>query len=102
MTPSQRRPLRLAPLPLLLLVSLALGGCSRDKVHIESETSWEGAINDQIQIVGYGNKTFEIHGKLGCVVVRKNLPDTLLLRLRINDRPGVETRAPLGVLQQCK
>ncbi len=92
----------LARLGLALAVASFVAGCKRDEVHVESNTFWEGSINNRITISGYGDKTYEIHGTLGCVKVVKQRPDSLYLRLRINDRPGEATSAPLGSLFQCK
>ena len=87
----------------LLLAALVLvPGCKRNKVHVESNTYWDGLINGNIHIGGLGNKTYEIHGRLGCVTVQKARPDTLYLRLQINDGLKEETRAPTGVIYQCK
>ena len=89
---------------LLLLATFALlaSGCSRDLVEIQSNTFWEGTINNNISIFGQGNKTYEIHGKLGCVTVRKTYADTLLLRLKVTGKQMQETTRPNGTLIICK
>ena len=81
---------------------LLLAGCSHDVIHIESNTVWEGSVNNSIAFSGRGDATYEMHGKLGCVLLSKSLPDSLYLRMRINTKPWEETTAPLGVLYQCK
>ena len=94
-----------APAPrtwaLLALAAALAAGCSRDVVHVESNTYWSGTINGNIIISGSGNMDYEMHGKLGCVEVSKSRLDTLYLRLHLNDRPPVETREPGGTVTQC-
>jgi len=87
---------------LLIACAFAAAGCRRDVVHVKSNTFWDGTINGNIGISGFGDKDYEIHGKLGCVQVQKQLGDTLYLRLRLNDGPEEETRAAMGVIYQCK
>ena len=81
---------------------LLLAGCSHDVIHIESNTVWEGVVNNSITFSGRGDATYEMHGKLGCVLMQKTLPDTLYLRMRINTKPWEETTAPGGAIYQCK
>ncbi len=99
-----KNPMRRAlPLAALLLAAAALvTGCKRDQVHVRSNTFWDGTINGTIHISAFGDKDYEIHGKLGCVTVQKQLGDTLYLRLRLNDGVEEETRAPMGVIYQCR
>jgi hypothetical protein len=87
---------------IVTVAGLSLAGCRHDQIHIESNTTWEGSVNNQINFSGRGDATYEMHGKLGCVLIQKSLPDSLYLRMRINDRPWEETRAPLGTIYQCK
>jgi hypothetical protein len=96
--PRSRTDLALAAAAALLL----LAGCSHDVIHIESNTVWTGLVNNSISFSGRGDATYEMHGKLGCVLVQKSLPDSLYLRLRINTKPWQETTEPAGVLYQCK
>jgi len=84
------------------LAGLALAGCKHDQIHIESNTFWEGSANNTLTFSGRGDATYEMHGKLGCVLVQKSLPDTLYLRVRINDGPWEETKAPSGSIYECK
>ena len=98
--PSRARRALAAALAAVALLLLA--GCSHDVIHIESNTVWEGAVNNSITFSGRGDATYEMHGKLGCVLLQKTLPDTLYLRMRINTKPWEETRAPSGVIYQCK
>jgi len=93
---------RRAALALAAFFALLAAGCSRDKVEIQSNTFWEGTINSYIRIYGSGNKTYEIHGKLGCVTVSKTYADTLYLRLRVTGKQMQETTRPLGTLIICK
>jgi len=89
-------------LAVLAATVLLLAGCSHDEIHIQSNTVWEGTVNNTINFSGRGDATYEMHGKLGCVLVQKSLPDTLYLRLRINNGQWEETRAPAGAIYQCK
>ena len=93
---------RIVALMLAAAAALMLTGCSRDMVRIESNTFWDGVINNNIRIYGQGNRTYEIHGKLGCVTVQKTYLDTLYLRLQISGQPMEQTTAPLGTIIQCK
>lgn len=81
---------------------LLLAGCKHDEIHIQSNTVWEGKVNNVITFSGRGDATYEMHGKLGCVLVQKSLPDSLYLRVRINDGRWEETTEPSGAVYECK
>ena len=84
------------------VAGLVLTGCKHDQIHIQSNTVWDGQVNNQINFSGRGDATYEMHGKLGCVQVTKALPDSLYLRMRINDGRWQETTEPSGTLYECK
>lgn len=91
------------PILLVLMCLLLLGatGCSRRyKVHIESNTCWDGLFNNEQGVYGCGNSTYKVIGKLGCVRVQKNTTMGYL-RVRIENQPWAETADSFGVVQVC-
>jgi hypothetical protein len=87
---------------LCAVAGLMLAGCKHDQIHIQSNTAWSGTVNNSINFSGRGDATYEMHGKLSCVQVTKALPDTLYLRVRINDNRWEETTQPGGTIFECK
>lgn len=99
---------RIPVLLLLLGATLALGallasgGCSkRYRIQIESDTCWDGVIDEGQTIFDCGNASYKVIGALSCVRVQKKT-DNGYVRVRIDSGPWAETSAPLGVVQVCR
>ncbi|MFN8589586.1 MAG: hypothetical protein U0704_17500 [Candidatus Eisenbacteria bacterium] len=93
---------KLALLILLALVTIAsTTGCSkRYRVEIQSDTCWDGLVNNDQSIYGCGNSSYKVIGKLSCVKIQKRTNDGYI-RVRIDGRAWSEETAPLGVVQVC-
>ena len=88
-------------LVLLAALLLAATGCSkRHKVEVQSDTCWDGLINNDQHINYCGNATFKVIGDLQCVKVQKQTINGVL-RVRIDGRPWAETTEPNGLVQVC-
>lgn len=90
----------------LLLVCAALllvagTGCSkRYKVEIQSDTCWDGLVNNDQNISGCGNSSYKVIGTLACVRIQKRTVNGYI-RVRIDGRAWSEETAALGVVQVC-
>ena len=90
---------------LLLLMACTLlvasTGCSkRYKVEIQSDTCWDGLVNNDQNITGCGNSSYKVIGTLGCVRIQKRTVNGYI-RVRIDGRAWSEETAALGVVQVC-
>lgn len=86
----------------LTLATLGVGGCSKDHhIEIQSDTCWDGQVNEQRGISGCQNKRYRIIGELGCVRVQKQSANGYV-RLRLDDGPWNETSEPFGLVQSCQ
>ena len=93
-------------LPLLLAAALAAvfaaGGCSkRYRIEIQSDTCWNGVIDEGQTIFDCGNSSYKVVGAMKCVRVQKRTTEGYV-RVRIDSGPWAETTAPLGVVQVCR
>lgn len=89
---------------LLAALSLALGasGCSkRYRVQVESDTCWDGVIDEGQAIYDCGNATYKVIGTMKCVRVQKKT-NAGYVRVRIDGGPWAETTDPLGIVQVCR
>lgn len=85
-----------------LLAALAGGGCSkRYRIEIQSDTCWNGVIDEGQTIFDCGNSSYKVIGQLQCVRVQKSTADGYL-RVRIDGGPWAETTAPAGIVQVCR
>jgi hypothetical protein len=79
----------------------ASSGCSkRYRIEIQSDTCWDGLVNNDQNISGCGNSSYKVIGKLGCVRLQKRTNQGYI-RIRIDGRAWSEETAPLGVVQVC-
>lgn len=97
---------RIALVLLLLAVALtavlASNGCSkRYRIEIQSDTCWNGAIDDSQTIYGCGNSSYKVLGAMRCVRMQKST-NAGYLRVRIDKGPWAETTDPLGIVQVCR
>jgi len=93
-------------LSLLLAAALAAaftaGGCSkRYRIEIQSDTCWNGVIDEGQAIFDCGNSSYKVVGAMKCVRVQKTTTEGYV-RVRIDSGPWAETTAPLGVVQVCR
>ena len=83
------------------LLLVAGTGCSkRYKVEIQSDTCWDGLVNNDQNISGCGNSSYKVIGTLGCVRIQKRTVAGYI-RVRIDGRAWSEETAALGVVQVC-
>ncbi|MCC6348914.1 MAG: hypothetical protein IT347_04880 [Candidatus Eisenbacteria bacterium] len=96
---------KLALLLLLATVlagSLATGGCSkRYRIEIQSDTCWDGQIDEGQGIFDCGNSSYKVIGALRCVRVQKKTAAGYV-RVRIDSGPWAETSEPNGIVQVCR
>ena len=86
----------------VLAVSFAAGGCSkRYRIEIQSDTCWDGVIDEGQTIFDCGNSSYKVIGALRCVRVQKKTNEGYV-RVRIDGGPWGETTAPLGIVQVCR
>ncbi len=85
-----------------LLAAVATGGCSkRYRIEIQSDTCWNGVIDEGQTIFDCGSSSYKVIGQLKCVRVQKATADGYL-RVRIDSGPWAETTAPAGIVQVCR
>lgn len=85
-----------------LLTAFAAGGCSkRYRIEVQSDTCWNGVIDEGQTIFDCGNSSYKVIGQLKCVRVQKSTADGYL-RVRIDGGPWAETTDPLGIVQVCR
>ena len=85
-----------------LAVLAGLGGCSkRYQIQIESDTCWDGSVDNSNGISGCGNSTYKVVGPMRCVVVNKKSPNGYL-RVRIDGRSWTETSEAYGSVEACE
>lgn len=85
-----------------LAAALAAGGCSkRYRIEIQSDTCWNGVIDEGQTIFDCGNSSYKVVGAMKCVRVQKATNEGYV-RVRIDGGPWAETTAPLGVVQVCR
>ena len=85
-------------LGLLLVAALAATGCSRRyKIHIESDTCWQGAINRDLFLDDCNNSTYEVKGKLTEVRLTKKTANGFIRLWIDSDRPA-ETSEAFGTV----
>lgn len=85
-----------------LLAAVTTGGCSkRYRIEIQSDTCWNGVIDEGQTIFDCGNSSYKVIGQLKCVRVQKATADGYL-RVRIDSGPWAETTAPAGIVQVCR
>ncbi len=85
-----------------LAAALAAGGCSkRYRIEIQSDTCWNGVIDEGQTIFDCGNSSYKVVGALNCVRVQKTTTEGYV-RVRIDSGPWAETTAPQGVVQVCR
>lgn len=86
----------------VLAGSLASGGCSkRYRIEIQSDTCWDGVIDEGQTIFDCGNSSYKVIGALRCVRVQKKTVEGYV-RVRIDGGPWGETTAPNGIVQVCR
>ena len=86
----------------VLTVLVALSGCSkRYRVEIQSDTCWQGSIDNTQNISGCGNSTYKVVGPMNCAVLNKTSPQGYL-RVRIDGRAWAETSDPYGSIEACQ
>ena len=87
----------------LALAALPLGCAKRHHISIQSDTCWDGIIDqqDNAHIDGCGSSSFRVAGEIHCVVVQKQT-DAGVLRVRIDEGLWVETTEPRGLVQVCR
>ena len=93
---------------LLLLLAVALtavvaaNGCSkRYRIEIQSDTCWDGVIDEGQTIFDCGNSSYKVVGALRCVRAQKRT-SAGYLRVRIDGGPWAETTDPQGIVQVCR
>lgn len=85
-----------------LLAAFASGGCSkRYRIEIQSDTCWNGVIDEGQTIFDCGNSSYKVIGQLKCVRVQKSTAEGFL-RVRIDGGPWAETTESLGIVQVCR
>jgi hypothetical protein len=98
--------------PLLWLGVVLLAGCSGKTLHIESNTTWVGNIEQFGDIAGRGNAAYDLGGTYGLICWKINKTTSLgLLRVFSDDKTwfglGSEvdgdqtTTAPNGEVTGC-
>ena len=86
----------------ILAAALAAGGCSkRYRIEVQSDTCWNGVIDEGQSIFDCGNSSYKVVGALKCVRVQKTTSDGYV-RVRIDSGPWAETSDPLGIVQVCR
>jgi hypothetical protein len=86
----------------LCVLLVVLGGCSkRYRIEIQSDTCWDGSVDNTAVFSGCGNSTYKVIGPMRCVVLSKQTPIGYL-RVRIDGRAWTETSAPYGSLEACE
>ena len=88
---------------LVLALALPLGCAKRHRISIQSDTCWDGIIDNQsnAHIDGCGDSSYRVAGEMHCVVVQKQT-DVGVLRVRIDEGLWVETSEPRGLVQVCR
>lgn len=95
---------RVLPLLLaaLLVPAAASTGCSkRYRIEIQSDTCWDGVIDDGQAIFDCGNASYKVVGSMRCVRVQKKTNNGYV-RVRVDGGPWGETSDPLGIVQVCR
>ena len=83
------------------LLLVAGTGCSkRYKVEIQSDTCWDGLVNNDQAITGCGNSSYKVIGSLACVRIQKRTVNGYI-RVRIDGRAWSEQSESFGVVQVC-
>ncbi len=96
-SPRRRR----GALLVVLALALAAGGCGKTRLDIQSDTCWDGWVNQTINVHGCGNKSYDITSGFKCAEVSKTTPNGYL-RVRIKKRAvWVETTDPYGTVRVC-
>ena len=86
----------------VLVVLVASGGCSkRYRIQIESDTCWEGSVDNTQGISGCGNSSYKVIGPMRCVGVHKSTPNGFL-HVRIDNGPWSTTTDPYGDIEACE
>jgi len=86
----------------VLAVLVALSGCSkRYRIEIQSDTCWQGSVDNTQNISGCGGSTYKVVGPMRCVVLNKTSP-LGYLRVRIDSRPWTETSDAYGSVEACQ
>lgn len=86
----------------ILTAAFAAGGCSkRYRIEIQSDTCWNGVIDEGQSIFDCGSSSYKVVGALKCVRVQKSTTEGYV-RVRIDGGPWGETTAPFGVVQVCR
>lgn len=97
-----QRFLTVASLCVALVGLVVLGGCSkRYRIEIQSDTCWDGRVDDGQGISGCGNSTYKVVGPMRCVNLTKKSP-TGFLRVRVDGRAWSETTDPYGSVEACE
>lgn len=97
-----KRTLVLLLLAVALVAALGSAGCSkRYRIEIQSDTCWDGVIDEGQGIFDCGNTSYKVVGALRCVRVQKRTNEGYV-RVRIDGGPWGETTAPLGIVQVCR
>lgn len=82
----------------LAMLALATTGCSKKyRIHVESDTCWQGSINRDMFLDDCRNAEFEVKGKLTEVQLTKKTADGTL-KLWIDDGRPAETSDPFGTV----
>lgn len=98
----KRTAARILLLAAVLAAAFASGGCSkRYRVEIQSDTCWDGVIDEGQTVFDCGNVSYKVVGALHCVRVQKRT-DTGYVRVRIDGGAWAETSDPLGIVQVCR
>jgi hypothetical protein len=84
-----------------LALALAVGGCGHARLEVESDTCWDGLINNNIRLSGCGNKKYDVTSGYKCAVLQKQTTRGYL-RARLTKRKvWIETSDEFGLITVC-
>ncbi len=87
---------------MMAALAMVACGCSKTRLEVESNTCWDGLINDQVHIHACGNANYDVTSGFNCAVLQKQTTMGYL-RARIKKRQvWIETTAEYGLIRVCK
>lgn len=93
---------RFCSLALFALVLAAGSGCAKkSRIEVQSDTCWDGFVDNQARLEACGNQNYEVLGTITCVSLRKQTQNGYL-RVRIEGGPWAETTEPNGTASVCR